>query len=272
MKMKQPYIWALVGTICCSLSARAALTQVSTSGSGDGSIPGTLVTVMQSLTGNSGYNVNSAANRVDDSSDQMWTAPNGNGVATMLLTIAGYSGVNTFGIYNLNNPSQTLQIFGGGTGGTTSKALTFNNGTVTVNGNSLYVGTDFGFYMASPGSPNGDWYSVQSQNSDKGDHMVTLTTSSPQTLNLSAPGLGSWALPGSQTLAWNPNSYLLGWEDLPVSGQNKGDVDYQDMLVEISGVVPVAPIPEPATTLAGCVMLLPFAAQALRFLRKRRAV
>ena len=167
-----------------------------------------LYTVMQNLLGNPTYNVNDPANRVNDSFDQVWTAGS-SGASTMVLTIAGYSGVNSFGIYNLNNPSQTLLIFAGGTAPTTSQTVSFNNGTVTVGANSLYVGTDFGFYLATPGSSSGFWYSQESLNNDGGDHMVTLTTSSPQTLILGQPTLGIPGPPG-QTVAWNPGSYLLG--------------------------------------------------------------
>jgi|SRR5665213_2314601 len=74
-------------------------------------LSGTLNTVMQSLKGNSGYNVNSAANRVDDSSDQVWTGTGGNGTATMLLTIAGYASYSSFGIYNLSDPSQKINFW-----------------------------------------------------------------------------------------------------------------------------------------------------------------
>ena len=266
MKIKQSWIWPVVGAMCSSLSAQADLTTVNTGGSWDGNPPGTLYTVMQSLIGNSGYNVNAAVNRVDDSSDQIWTAANGTGASTMLLTIAGFRGVNSFGIFNLSNPSQTLQIFGGGTSPTTSQSIGFDNGTVTVNGNSLHVGTDFGFYL---NTPNNTWYSVQGLNTyegdDGGDQMVTLKTSTSQLLNLSAPNLAGWGSPGG-TVAWNLGSFILGWEDLPVNGSDKGDVDYQDMVLEISGVTPV---PEPTTVLAGAMLLLPFGIQTLRIFRKR---
>jgi len=254
-----------VGLVGAMLNAQAELTVVPTTGSFDGNPPGTLYTVMQSLLGSPTYDVNNPANRVNDSVDQVWNV-GPTGASTMVLTIAGYSGVNAFGIYNLSNPNQMIQIFAGGTAPTTSQTITYNSGTgkITVGANSLYVGSDFGFYMATPGSSTGYWYSQESLNNDGGDHMVTLTTSTAETLTLQ-PGSG---IPGAsgQTVAWNPGSYLLGWEDLPVAGSGKGDVDYQDMLVEVTGFTPV---PEPTTMLAGAMLLLPFGASALRILRKK---
>jgi len=251
MKINRSWILALAGTICCAMGAHAGLTPVATTGSWDGEpYPGTLNTVMQSLTGNSGYNVNSAANRVDDSSDQVWTGTGGNGTATMLLTIAGYASYSSFGIYNLSDPSQKTQIFGGGTSPSSTVSITVPVG-------------DFGFYLDTPG---GVWYSVNSQNSDGGDHMVTLTTTTDQSLNLDAANLEGWGHSGG-TVAWDPGSYILGWEDLTAIPGSGTDVDYQDMIVEVSGV---APIPEPTTMVAGAMMLLPFATQGLRALRRKR--
>jgi Domain of unknown function (DUF4114) len=273
MKPKQLQLMALaLGFVGAAFTAQADLTVVPTTGSSDGNPPGTLYTVMQSLLGDPSYNVNSPANRVDDSSDQVWTSAGNSGGSTMVLTIAGYSGVNAFGIYDLADPGKTLQIFGGGTAAGTSVSITFNSGTVTVNGHSLDVGSDFGFYLATPGSPTGYWYSQESLNEESpgnygGDHMVTLTTGTDQSLNLSAAGLGSAAVPGNVTVPWDTGSYILGWEDLPVSGPNEGDNDYQDMIVEVSGVTPV---PEATTIIAGALLLLPLGASTLRILRRSR--
>ena len=261
----------MAGVMCGSLSARASITQVATSGSWDGNPPGTLSTVMQNMLGQPGYDVNAAGNRVDDSVDQVWTAPTGSGASTLLLAIAGYAGNNSFGIYNLATGAK-LQIFSGigSMSAPVPVPVTFVNGSASVGGGpAVEIGTDFGFYLGTAGSPNGYWYSQQSLNQDNGgDHMVTLTTSSTQTLTPSAAVTSTGWTAAAGNLAWNPGSYLLGWEDLPVSNPNMGDVDYQDMVVEVSGFTPV---PEPTTVLAGALLLLPFGASTLRILRRKRA-
>ena len=275
MKTKHFWMCALAGAICWSMNAGAGLTVVNQSGSSDGNPPGTLYTVMQNMLGSQApnYDVNNPVNRVDDSFDQVWTAGSVNGgTSTLLLAIAGYAGNNSFGIYNLSTGAQ-LPLFNGTDNGSpvgTTVAVTFSGGNASVNGGTpVNVGTDFGFYLGTPGSPTGRWSSVDSANPDLGDHMVTLTTKTPYTLN---PGAAAAGWPAAGNLAWNPGSYILGWEDLPVSGLNglsTGDVDYQDMIVEVSGVTPV---PEPTTLISGALLLLPFGAGTVRILRRSRRV
>ena len=259
------------GLAGATLSVQAGLTTVATTGSWDGNPPGTLATVMQTLLNDPSYDVNAAANRVQDSgpiNDQTWTVPGilgatGSASASLLLEIAGNAGINSFGIYNLTTKA-TLQVFAGSASGVSTATMTFSDGTATVGGLSLYVGSDFGFYLQTAGGPT--WYSQQSLNNGD-DHMVTLKTTTTRNLDLSASGLGGWALPQvngqDKTETWNPNEYLLGWEDLALSG---GDDDYQDMLVKVCAV----PVPETSTVVAGALLLLPFGFSTLRILRKSR--
>lgn len=125
-----------------------------------------------------------------------------------------------------------------------------------------HVGTNFGFNLPNP---NGyTWYSVEADYGAYGDHIASLTTCTTRTLtpSLAVAGTG-W--PAGASLTWNPGSYLLGWEDLPLAG---GDDDYQDSILEVSGVTPV---PEPATLISGALLLLAFGASTLRIVRKNRA-
>lgn len=247
-----------------ALTTHAALTPVSTSGSWDGAAPGTLSQVMKSLLGEPLYDVNAAGNRVQDTglgmTDQIWTI-NTSATTALLLEIAGNRTGNNFGIYNLNNTSQKLQIFPGSAAGVSFQTVTFSAGVATVGSSSLTVGNAFGFYLSGAG---GTFYSRQSDNAGSYDQMVTLQTSANKTLNLNAPGLGSsWVNSTTPSIAWNVGEYLLGWEDLRWDNSDK---DYQDMLVKVSAV----PVPEPTTLIAGALLLLPFAASTLRFVRKNR--
>jgi hypothetical protein len=89
-------------------------------------------------------------------------------------------------------------------------------------------------------------------------------------LNGGVDRMVTFAVTGYLTRPGDPNSsqafsdgthYVLGFED-------GTDYDYNDLVVEVSGV---APVPEPATMLAGALLLLPFGASTIRILRKNRA-
>lgn len=246
--------------------SQAALTSVSTTGSWDGDAPGgpgTLVQVMKSLLGNPSYNANALGNRVQDTgpgiTDQTWSI-NTSATTALLLEIAGNHTGNNFGIYKLGSPAKKLQIFPGSAAGVSSQTVTFSGGIAYVGANSLNVGNVFGFYLSGPG---GTFYSRQSDNTGGYDQMVTLKTSANTSLNLNAPGLAGWKNSTTPTIDWNVGEYLLGWEDLP---WNNSDKDYQDMLVKVSAI----PVPEPATMIAGALLLLPFGLSTLRFIRKDR--
>jgi hypothetical protein len=255
MKKQKWKIATVVAALGSALSAQANLTPIG-GPSSDGNPPGTLVDVMHALVG-PGYDATSAANRVDDSSDQIWTS-GGKTTSTLLLEIAGNRNDTSFGLYNLSTLDK-LEVFSGPQSAVTAQTVIFTGTSAQVgNGPSVDIGNNFGFYISGPG---GTFYSQQGQNGGT-DHMLTLTTATATTLQLDNPALGSsWAQPNT-TATWNPNEYLLAWEDLP-----NGDFDYQDMLVKVDAT----PVPEPTTMLAGALLLLPFGASTLRILRKELA-
>ena len=67
MKIRKFQLAVLAGLAGATLSVQAGLTTVATTGSWDGNPPGTLATVMQTLLNDPSYDVNAAANRVQDS-------------------------------------------------------------------------------------------------------------------------------------------------------------------------------------------------------------
>ena len=59
--------------------------------------------------------------------------------------------------------------------------------------------------------------------------------------------------------------YVIAFEDMSVL--DGSDKDYNDFVVQVSGVVPV---PETTTVIAGMLLLLPLGASTLRILRQNR--
>jgi hypothetical protein len=162
--------------------------------------------------GNTLVNIQSDADQLDNGLDSHWTSTGANS-ANLIIEVAGYAPKNAFGIYNAANPTQRQVIFAG------SAAAGASTGFVP-----LYE--TFGFYLSNL-SAGFTWYSDSSLNSGGAkDHMVAYQGKGEQ--------LGS--------VAWNSNTYLLGWEDL-----NLGDWDYNDMVVTISNVRPSS-VPDSAST------------------------
>jgi hypothetical protein len=146
--------------------------------------------------------------RVDDSIDQVWAPASFHATAR-----AKYAGFNqNFGyiprVGGSFNPTDFVPLF-------------------NVTGNGIYLGpsttqssgnVDFLWALNPSGAPL--WTSLQSQNSDGLDHMVT------------------WLITGGPSAG----NFAIGWEDLPQGG----DMDFNDLVVEVGNM---SPTPEPATML-----------------------
>jgi hypothetical protein len=176
-----------------------------------------------------------------------WTST-GNSSVTVVDLITGSAAINIFGIYDIADPSQKIQIFVGGQGGNTA----------------LFSSpwAEFGFYLINPfyfAYPNygNTWYSDTSLNGGQA-HMVTYQGQG-ETLNLgSDPNNPVGSVPlGS-------NSYLMGWEDQDLS---ISDFDYNDLIVVVSNVQPVL-VPDDSATIG----LLGMAMMGLVFLQKAYVV
>lgn len=160
----------------------------------------------------------------------------GNSLATLIIEEAGFRDHNAFGIFDLSDGQiRMFELFEGSDDPYQSVRVNFLNGCVWIEGRKestiTQLGTTFGFYLANlVDSQSGTFYSAPSLNGDGFDHAAIL---------LSPRG-----------------GVIVGFEDL----YGGGDMDYNDLIVRVSGVTP---IPAPGA------MLLAGLGSLLAILRKR---
>lgn len=167
----------------------------------------------------------------------------GGSIATMIIEVAGNANTNTFGIYDVNNASNYLELFSGpaGQGYRSTLLVTLINGAYQFTATlynalaqpvgfaySTFSSATFGYYLGTANGPT--FYSEAGKNAGEADQMVAYQ------------GDGDTIqLPGGAPAKWGSSSYILAWEDLPLAGSDK---DYNDMVVYVESVTPV---PEPAS-------------------------
>jgi hypothetical protein len=162
--------------------------------------------------------------------DEWQITSTGVSVNVLLFEIAGFASSNKFGIYDLGDSTNRLEIFSGTDAPVTVEILS-NLGTNTFTANSVskvFGSLGFGYYLDSPG---GLWFSEASLNGGD-DHMVAFAGTGADSLDVH--GTDNYQVFGS-------GEYILAWEDLAFS---VADFDYTDMVVLVESVTPV---PEPAS-------------------------
>jgi Domain of unknown function (DUF4114)/PEP-CTERM motif len=164
--------------------------------------------------------------------DETWAIEaSGSSVATIVLELAGFADQNILGVYDIYNPSNTVQLFGGAASSGSSVLLSFDDtGLVYRNFASTGVsfgGTYFGYYLQTP---DNIFYSQAFLNPNGSDQMVAFQGDGDR---IKLPG----KLPG----VWGSSSYILAWEDLAYNGSDK---DFDDFVVYVESVTAV---PEPST-------------------------
>ena len=167
----------------------------------------------------------------------------GGSVATMVIEVAGNANTNTFGIYDVNDASNYLELFSGpaGQGYRSTLLVTVINGsyqfTATVYNQlaqpvsfayKTFSSATFGYYLGTGIGPS--FYSEAGKNANEYDHMVAFQGDGDKI-----------QVPGGIPSEWGRSSYILAWEDLPLGSS---DQDYDDMVVYVESVTPV---PEPAS-------------------------
>jgi hypothetical protein len=186
--------------------------------------------------------VNVLTDDLADPVDSYWEIQaSGGSVTTLVFNLsAAFAPTNTFGLFDMANPANFVQVFAGGDGVGTQKTLGIQvGGAVTINSVPTGVnfsGNAFGYYLdAKIGNQNVNarFYSRTELNADLFDHMYAYRGEGDMFQTL------PW-LPG----VWGPDEYVLAWEDLWAGG----DRNFSDLVVMVESVTPV---PVPAAVLLG---------------------
>jgi len=130
--------------------------------------------------------------------DEAWQIAGFRGEADIVVEIAGYANLNSFGIYDIYDPRRRVQLFEGSDAAGPNGSATFNASSLTAN--------LFGFYLETP---VGLWFSQAGLNADSSDHAVAYAY-------------------GGQ--------YLLGWEDLSSRGWDQDYNDFVVLVSGVNGV------------------------------------
>lgn len=206
---------------------------------------GALQDVLDNITVGGSSSINVATDQL--APDENWNITgSGGSFSQLIIELAGFAGINKFGVYDSSNFSNRVEIFSGAAdagdtatlqlidlGGGLFQVLAIytdiaNPLTPTIN-TGIFGSETFGFYLDSTGggAAGGLWYSDTSLNVDGVDHMAAYR------------GTGDTIdLPSSPPDIWTANEYVLAWEDLA----DGGDRDYVDMVLMIESV---RPVPEP---------------------------
>lgn len=116
--------------------------------------------------------------------------------AKIVVEIAGYKDLNSFGIYDIYDPTKRITLFDGAA----------NAGAITAFLPSGFTTDLFGFYLETPA---GLWFSQSGLNADGGDHAVVFQ---------------------------HGGQYLLAWEDLGAGNWDQDYNDFVAVVSGVKGV------------------------------------
>ncbi|AOY87523.1 PEP-CTERM domain protein [Marinobacter salinus] len=229
--MKLKLIAAAVALFSWTASASAVYVETNEANGED-----SLQTILDGITvgGSSSIDVN--ADQADP--DDVWTnTDSGISPVRFVAEIAGNAGINSFGIYDPNNPGTMFTIFGGAaTPGALADFGLDSDGSVFADlGGGFsdtgvdFSSTDFGFFMSTAGNT---FYSQTLLNPNGGDQMVAYQGGNGDSIDL--PGFGNPS-------PWTEGGWIVAFEDQIYS---QSDKDFNDLVVFIESAVPV---PEPGT-------------------------
>lgn len=188
-------------------------------------------------------NLNQAAE-----SGQFQIEASGGSVSTMVIEVAANASTNTFGIYDVADPTKYLELFSGAasSGGQAFLSVSDTYLFSVIGGSGVqFNGPTFGYYLRTG---SGKTFYSQAILNGGDDQLVAYQ------------GDGDYIkLPTRPAGKWGSSSYVLAWEDTPLASSDK---DYQDMVVYVESVTAV---PEPGTA-----ALFGLAGLGLAFTRRRK--
>jgi hypothetical protein len=142
--------------------------------------------------------------------DSYWSiTATGGSTSTVIIELAAFAADNKMGVFDLSDPTKTVELFDGSAGQGSQVVMTIkNDGSVFLNITNDtgvdFAGNGFGFYLDSTdNSGGGFWYSETSMNSDGYDHMYAYAGKNDTV-----------QLPGLAAGPWTPGEYVLAIEDL----------------------------------------------------------
>ena len=204
------------------------------------------VTLQQVFSGMFGAGQLNADAFLPEGTDSYWEIPSSPGFSTVLIEIAGYQTVNTFGLYDPFSGA-ALQVFSGWNNqGDRRKISVTSNGvgwdfTVRdLRGSTTVAFTtpQFGLYLDRDLVNATTLYSDSARNARGGDQMRAFVGSGQTFL---------WSPYTPSTLvgtAFTPTDAILAWEDIVLANSDK---DYQDMVILMRGVSSVPTLVSPAS-------------------------
>ena len=186
--------------------------------------------------------------------DEVWNiTATGGSISRLIFEFASFENDAKFGIYDVNDKTNTLQIFDGASCGAADTSCTPQlNLATTANlsgttfstalfgqpaTSATFSSENFGYYLTSA---QGTFYSQASLNVDVADdvhgnttdHMIAFRGDDKTQIDVNG---------GTSYDTFSPGEYILAWEDLLFPNS---DYDYSDFVVFVESVESV---PEPGT-------------------------